>query len=206
MFKVFTHRLINKAMTDKQMLERYLLSKNIEILAELFLRHSEAIFLVCVRYLTEPAWAEDTTMEIYESLPKKIETQTIENFKSWLYVVSKNECLMRLRSKALKDKKMQELKNTLESSMESEQIGHHCDEDTDLSNILPECLDALNLNQRRCVEMFYLESKSYDEIQKNTEMTYNQVKSNIQNGKKRLKKLLLEKTKTAHGNEDNLSR
>jgi RNA polymerase sigma-70 factor (ECF subfamily) len=47
--------------------------------------------------------------------------------------------------------------------------------------------------QRICVEQFYLQEKSYEEIEKATGYSYNQVKSYIQNGKRNLKNYLISK-------------
>ena len=57
---------------------------------------------------------------------------------------------------------------------------------------LLEALQHLNVEQRICIRMFYLEKKSYQVISTETGYSYIQVKSYIQNGKRNLR-LLLEK-------------
>ena len=49
------------------------------------------------------------------------------------------------------------------------------------------CITRLNDEQRVCVELFYLEQKSYTEISSVTGFDLKKVKSYIQNGKRNLK-------------------
>ena len=54
---------------------------------------------VCLKYLKQKENAEDTTLEIFYQLGDKIEKHTIQNFKSWLFTITMNTCLMQLRKK-----------------------------------------------------------------------------------------------------------
>ena len=58
---------------------------------------------------------------------------------------------------------------------------------------MADALGQLNKEQQLCVTLFYLEKKSYQEIADQTQYTLMQVKSNIQNGKRNLKRLIEEK-------------
>jgi RNA polymerase sigma-70 factor (ECF subfamily) len=55
---------------------------------------------------------------------------------------------------------------------------------------LEKVIPLLNEEQRICIELFYLKDLSYQEVMQETGFTMNQVKSNIQNGKRNLKILL----------------
>ena len=57
---------------------------------------------------------------------------------------------------------------------------------------MEDSLKDLNEDQRRCVEMFYLEKKTYIEIMQETGFNFMQVKSFIQNGKRNLKQKMSE--------------
>jgi RNA polymerase sigma factor (sigma-70 family) len=52
---------------------------------------------------------------------------------------------------------------------------------------LEKALAGLNEEQRKCVELFYIQDKSYNEIVEITGYSLNNVKSFIQNGKRNLK-------------------
>lgn len=120
-------------------------------------------------------------MSIYEKINETLRETEVKHFKSWLYTVSKNYCLMQLR------KKNPEI--SVEVFMESSQDSHLNSEDiieTQL-NALDDCIKELKSNQRRCVKLFFLEKKSYFEVHEMTGLTVSKVKSNIQNGKRNLK-------------------
>lgn len=58
---------------------------------------------------------------------------------------------------------------------------------------LEECLEALPENQRLCVRYFYLEERSYREIEQVAGFSLKTVKSCIQNGKRNLRLCLEQK-------------
>ena len=57
-------------------------------------------------------------------------------------------------------------------------------------HMLKNSLAKLNYEQSLCIELFYLQQLSYHEIEQKTGMSFKEVKSHIQNGKRNLKKLL----------------
>ena len=52
---------------------------------------------------------------------------------------------------------------------------------------LERCLQTLNTEQKKAVELFYLQNKCYNEIKTITGLDWNKVRSNIQNGRRNLK-------------------
>jgi len=58
------------------------------------------------------------------------------------------------------------------------------------TEMMNDCLQELNKEQKQCVTLFYLEKRSYNEIADHTGFSLLQVKSYIQNGKRNLKILL----------------
>jgi RNA polymerase sigma-70 factor (ECF subfamily) len=65
----------------------------------------------------------------------------------------------------------------------------HLEKDRQL-DLMTDCLQELNKEQKQCVTLFYLEKRSYNEIADLTGFSLMQVKSYIQNGKRNLKILL----------------
>ena len=53
-----------------------------------------------------------------------------------------------------------------------------------------EAIKQLNPEQRECINLFYLQKKSYAEIAEITSFTLLQVKSHIQNGKRNLRLMI----------------
>jgi RNA polymerase sigma-70 factor (ECF subfamily) len=144
---------------------------------------------VANKYLQPEDEAKDAVMQVFEQLLKTINNHKIENFKSWLYSVVKNFCLMKIRKeKNLTMVREEEGKNIF-SFMEKEQLLHQEEEKMKEINLnsLETALKMLNEEQKVCIELFYLQQKSYAEVVELTGYTLNNVKSFIQNGKRNLK-------------------
>jgi len=154
-------------------------------LSILYERYAHLVMGVALKYLKDGAMAEDLTSHVFERLIDMLNKHEVANFKSWLYMVSKNECLMFLR------KQRREVPIELETIVEQNEEKDHLLYDAQL-NLLNEKIDALKDEQRKCIELFYIHEKSYNEISVELALTLNQVKSAIQNGKLNLK-ILLEK-------------
>ena len=59
--------------------------------------------------------------------------------------------------------------------------------------MLATALEQLSEEQKQCVNLFYLQKRSYAEISSATGFTLKQVKSYIQNGKRNLKMIIEKK-------------
>ncbi|MGZ4034607.1 MAG: RNA polymerase sigma factor, partial [Bacteroidia bacterium] len=113
----------------------------------------------------------------------------IQQFKAWLHMVCKNYCLMQLRSGASKLKRNKEMHKDFAAFMESDIEMHLSAENTKEIHLtfMEECIKGLNNEQKICVELFFLQEKSYQEVTEVTNYSMNNVKSYIQNGKRNLK-------------------
>jgi RNA polymerase sigma-70 factor (ECF subfamily) len=172
------------ALTDEELLNEFKKNYNQEILAQLYLRYTELVYGVCVKYLKNAETAKDAVMNIYQELVIKLQTNEVDNFKSWLYVVAKNHCLMQLR----KEKKMLTVEFT-PTVMQSEDFTHLdsvLEKEQELKK-LEYCIEHLPEEQKRSIQLFYLENKCYNEIAEKTGYEWNKVRSLIQNGRRNLK-------------------
>ncbi len=144
----------------------------------------DLLYGVCLKYLKEPETAKDAVMQVFEELVQKLPKHQVDNFKSWLYTLAKNYCLMQLRTpKNLK---------TTEFNPDSMQSG----EEMHLNGVMlkeenlqkmERCLETLSAEQKVSVELFYLQNKCYKEIADITGLDWNKVRSYIQNGRRNLK-------------------
>lgn len=183
-------------MSDKELVSLFRESGDNICIGELFTRYKHLVFGVCMKYLADEDESQDVQMQVFEKLLRDLQRHEIEQFKGWLYTVTKNECLMYLRSKKSKKAHEQELQKDLTSLMESEP-NLHPEGVTDTEQQLREMEDqlgGLSDNQRRCLELFYLDQKCYKEVADITGFSLNEVKSFIQNGKRNLKIVLSKRT------------
>ena len=173
--------------TDENLLGLFLNSGNLDLLGELYSRHMHLVYGVALKYLGDPDDAKDATMQIFEKLIAELPGQEIRRFKSWLYVLTKNHCLMDIRAKKSIDKRMDGYKTEVEF-MESDQEMHPLDrEDQSIEQALRDCVDKLKDQQKQCVELFYYKKMCYREISDSLGMAEKKVKSFLQNGKRNLK-------------------
>ncbi len=169
--------------SDEDLLERFRRKGDLKVLGDLFSRHSAMVYYVCYRYLQEGEQSKDAVMQIFEELIKKVSKQEVRNFASWLYVLTKNYCLMQLRS----GKKMHLV--SFEEFVEFPLSLHQDDRENKEHNLsaLEKCLEKLPEKQKQSIHLFFLNEKGYKEITDLTGYSLGEVKSYIQNGKRNLK-------------------
>jgi RNA polymerase sigma factor (sigma-70 family) len=162
-------------------------------LAELFKRYAPLVMGLCLKYLKDSQVAEDLMMEIFEKLTEKLLKHEVRNFKSWLFSLSRNECLMVLRKSKLDTTS---LENSLIYQEDTSDKAYTGKIETELKlEALDKAMAVLGEDQHKAIRLFYFDFKSYDEIAKLMETPINKVKSLIQNGKRNLK------IKLENGNE-----
>jgi RNA polymerase sigma factor (sigma-70 family) len=177
---------------DQELLRLYLKTGELEHLGELFQRHSKMVYLVCQKYLQDEEESKDATMQLFEHIAQALLKNEVSNFKSWLHVTTRNYCLMQLR--ANKHKQDVRLEDTAPPLMENAEPMHltEAEQVEKLEQALHQALKELPPLQQQCVELFYLQQRSYKDISALTGCDLNKVKSYIQNGKRNLK-LYMEK-------------
>lgn len=176
--------------TDEELLTAYRKEGASEYVGELFQRYTEMVYLVSMKYLKDPMEAEDMTMRVFEKLMKDLKKYEVRSFRYWLHTVVKNQCLAHLdREKKMRDRTEDfklEQREIMETGEELSLLGE-LDEEEQMLVHLEVAMTRLNDQQKLCVELFYLQKKSYQEVTELTGFSMKQVKSFIQNGKRNLK-------------------
>jgi RNA polymerase sigma-70 factor (ECF subfamily) len=186
LLKLFTGNIKN--LSDSELVEKYRATEDLEFLGELYSRYMHLVYGVCLKYLTDKELSKDAVMQIFEKLVNDVLKHEIRQFKSWLYVITKNYCLMQLRSEKSMEKRIKLWSKDQEIFMESEPEIHLIDnEHLELSNALKDCIEKLKNEQRQCIELFYFDNKCYIEIAVQLNIEEKKVKSHLQNGKRNLK-------------------
>lgn len=185
------HNKAREAMPDQELIAQYRGSGDTAFVGVLFERYSVQIYAICRKYFNrDEDAAKDAAMEVFEYLLTELKKYEIQNFKSWLARATSNFCLMRLRKNKTVEGREEEFKKNEIGLMESGQDLHPEAEATEKELELQRlelALGHLNAEQKTCIELFFLQGKSYDEVCELTGFDYNQVKSYIQNGKRNLK-------------------
>jgi RNA polymerase sigma factor (sigma-70 family) len=172
--------------SDAELLEHYRSDHNQEWIGILLERYTLLLLGVCMKYLKDENEAKDCVQQIFLKVLTEVGKYRIDFFKSWLYMVAKNHCLMRLRTKGAKG--IRELGDHHATTTDTDKQELIANEQT--YDLLEEALNELSEEQRQCVILFYLKKNSYQQISEKTGYSLMQVKSYIQNGKRNLKILL----------------
>lgn len=180
-------------MSDQQLLENFYRDRNNEWLGILLQRYTLLLFGVCMKYLKNEEDARDSVQQIFLKSITELHKYKVDYFKSWIYMVAKNHCLMKLRDK--QGKIPVELTENHVATPADNADRYALINDEKTFELMNYSLEELNEEQKQCVTLFYLEKKSYQEISEATGFNMMQVKSYIQNGKRNLKIILEKKLK-----------
>jgi RNA polymerase sigma-70 factor (ECF subfamily) len=174
-------------LSDEELAMQYRQKPDLEVLGILYKRYMYLVYGVCMKYLKNRDDSQDAVMQIFETLVIEIPRFEIRNFKSWLYGVSRNHCLMKLRKDHSERNRYEKISGDL--FMESTVVLHPIEEtdNDEIQEKLKACMEQLKEEQRRCVELFYYHQHCYKEIAAELSLDENRVKSFIQNGKRNLK-------------------
>ncbi len=172
---------------DKIFIDKYKSTHDIELVGRLYQPYMPLVYGVCLKYLKDRNQSQDAVMDIFEKLTTDLlKYETPINFRTWLYVVAKNFCLMKLRHDGSENKAFKKMSSDF---VENGFATHPLDEpdETYLSPALKKCMEQLKEVQRRSIELFYYQKLCYKEIAENLNISEKKVKSDIQNGKRNLK-------------------
>lgn len=169
---------------DLSLVAAYQKSGDLEVLGKLYNKYMHLVYGVCFNYFKDEEPSKDAVMQIFEELVSKLRIHQVQNFKSWLHVLTRNHCLMALRKSSRNPTVTME-----DNFVENSDFVHLDIDDTKETQltIMEKCMETLSEEQRRSVDLFYLQEKCYKEVADITGYDMLKVKSYIQNGKRNLK-------------------
>ncbi len=176
--------------SDEQLIAAFRLSGDSRFTAELFGRHLHVVLGVCTRYSKDP---DDLVMTVFEKALKNLERSHIRHFNAWIYKISIHVCISWVRQQRRYMAFQKHLIQVVEDAVHSDErltyetLSGAQDE---MQYNLRRALERLDERQRLCIMLFFFEGKTYKEISQITGMPTAEVKSHLQNGKNRLRRLL----------------
>lgn len=169
---------------DADLIKSYKSSGDLGVLGQLYNKYMHLVFGVCVNYLKDEEQSKDAVMQIFEELVVKLRVHEVQNFKSWLHVLTRNHCLMALRKNSKNE--TVSLEDTFVENTDFVHLDIDDAKESKLS-VMEKCMDKLPEEQKVTVDLFYLQEKCYKEVAEITGYDMLKVKSYIQNGKRNLK-------------------
>ncbi len=175
--------------TDEELIRLYRRDGESRWLGVLLQRYTTLLLGVAMKYLKDKDAAADAVQQVLLKVLTKFPNDDVVNFKGWIYILMRNHCFQLHRDK----------KNDSHTQIHENIIA---DEPTDREELyaqeklvvsMEQALTELDDKQSICIKKFYLEKKSYQQIMDEEGYSFKQVKSYIQNGKRKLKQLITEK-------------
>ena len=173
--------------TDAELLQNFYTDHDNKWLGILLPRYTLLLLGVCMKYLKNEEDAKDAVQQVFLKVIHELPKYKVDYFKSWIFMVARNHCLMKLRGNKTAPVELNE--NIFSAKDPDEGISTHLEKEKLLTD-MQEAMKELSFEQQQCVTLFYLKKKSYSEISKMTGYTMLQVKSHLQNGKRNLKMLM----------------
>jgi RNA polymerase sigma factor (sigma-70 family) len=174
----------NTQQDDAKLIAEYKNTGDLDALGTLYNKYMHLVFGVCLNYFKDEEQSKDAVMQIFEELVTKLKVHEVQNFKSWLHVLTRNHCLMALRKSAKQNNVS--IDDTFVENSEFVHLDIDNTKETQLT-IMEKCMETLPEEQRKSVDLFYLQEKCYKEVADITGYDMLKVKSYIQNGKRNLK-------------------
>ncbi len=188
---------IGHHITDEELLQKFYVDHDNKWLGILLPRYTLLLLGVSMKYLKNEEEAKDNVQQVFLKVMTELQKYRVEYFKSWIYMVAKNQCLMKLRDRH--GKIPAQINDRLMASPESETDLQNLIQNDHVLDLMTTALKELNPEQEQCVTLFYLQKLSYHQITEQTGFTMLQVKSYIQNGKRNLKLIIERKMKNSEG-------
>ena len=183
----------SESASDEELVRLYQSNNDQEIIGTIYTRYSHLVFGACLKKLQDKEMAKDETMQIFERLGQAIAKSDIQKFNAWIYSLTNNACITRLRKLQVEQKHISPWTDKADGEIDD---GYsEVQNETELQEQKVRwAVTQLATEQADCIRLFYFDNKSYKEIAHITGMIEGLVKSHLQNGKRNLKILLSSKS------------
>jgi RNA polymerase sigma-70 factor (ECF subfamily) len=181
---MFLHRKAITSESDEDLV-RLLREGHRSALGDLWDRYAELLYGVGMKYLKDPERSKDEVVELFAGLKELLMKHEVQRFRPWVHTVMRNRCLQVLRN----EKRTVAIPEDLHREPDTEDALLH---EAELQ-ALEQAITQLAPDQQACVRCFHLERRSYQEVAEHTGLAVEQVRSNLQNGRRNLR-LILQRT------------
>ena len=174
-------------LTDEELFDQFHSKDNHKAFELLYKRYAHLMFGLCMKYLKNKEESKDTLMYVMEQLITDPPTEKITSFTSFIYRITVNKCVDLLKKK---DKQAELSKNLPINKKYFPDFMESGDLNRLNKERVSQAIKQLKPEQAACIRLFYLNNLTYQEIVIETGFSASQVKSHLQNGKRKLTQLI----------------
>lgn len=140
------------------------LNGNTNAFSVLVNRYKNMVFTLCLKLVKSREEAEDLSQECFIKVYKSLGSFKKEaRFSTWLYTIAYHTCLDRIK-KIKKERSVVNMDSFTENEVSSLQYNMEALQEKERKELVKECLDLLNDEERWILTLFYLETQSIKEI------------------------------------------
>ena len=182
-----------KRITDEELIKRFQ-DGDVDSFTELVMRYKDPLFNYVSRMMKDRVFAEDIVQETFVRVYRNRDRyQQIAKFSTWIYTIAINLTKTELRRQSLR--RFFSLSGMADNGKSFELPDHKVNlektaEDSILGQQVREAIEKLPKTFREVIILRDIQELSYDEISKIVGVPLGTVKSRVNRGRTRLKKLL----------------
>jgi RNA polymerase sigma factor (sigma-70 family) len=170
------------------------LAGDLQGFAMLVEKHEKSVFTLCVRMLKNREEAEEATQDSFVKVYQNLKGfASNSKFSTWLYRISFNECLARLRKKKVEISLNEEISESESAAVEWGN-GLNLLVKEERETLVRKSIESLSPNEAAILTFFYLEELSIKEISSITSYSESNIKVTLHRGRKNLTQMLIKST------------
>jgi RNA polymerase sigma-70 factor (ECF subfamily) len=166
--------------TEAELVERFREHRDGSAFDALYRRCRREVFVVCLHFLRDPAWAEDACHDAFVQAFERFDSLRGERFEAWVRRIAANHCLNLLRRRAT-GRRVEPL---AAPELEAGASAHGRAAARQELKLAVELLASLAPHQRQVFLLRHVEGSSHEEIERRTGFTAEQVRSFLQNARR----------------------
>jgi RNA polymerase sigma factor (sigma-70 family) len=180
----------NDLQYSKELLETMELNPT-ETLESIMNEYGPEIKRLVYNYIKNPSDADDVTQEVFVTVYRKLNTfQGKSTLRSWVYAIAINKCKDYLRSWKVRNIKLKgRLERFVKSADHPNTPEQHLIGKNEEKQLLNQVL-SLPMKYREVIILFYFEEFSVNEIADSLSINQNTVRTRLNRGKGKLKKII----------------
>jgi RNA polymerase sigma-70 factor (ECF subfamily) len=171
-----------RRLSDEELVRRYAELREPEPLYHLFDRYGHIVYGMCLKY-SDASTAQRKTEEIFTQLTEVFFNGHISHFKPWLYNYVHE--YLTPASKDVKNKNGKDPKPEFTDEVDFTPV--YASMPDLFEDAISTAMGKLSKDEKKCIELFYMNDKTYDEIAQETGYKIPQVRQILHSGYETLK-------------------
>ena len=114
------------SLSDEELVRKFANTEKQAYFEELYKRYRHLAYGVCLKMLKNEEESRDIVSEVFKILFIKLPSANVKSFKSYLYAVSRNESIARLRQRKTETARLSDYNKSDSSRSEERRVGKEC--------------------------------------------------------------------------------